>query len=207
MTIFVVLHFNFSIENFQKIYYFAAHSSTHPTPHTRAIVFTYIMTCTLHDNPGNMILQFLIWTILSFRASKKIKKKIIAFYTHSFTIFDAFVSFSWSECPSDVISLQPEEFTLVLFLVWLAADKISVFIWKCLFVCLQFWVIALLDRELRFVLIFPCSTLMILFCCLLERSAVIHIIILCRISFFPLSALEIVLFIFVEWVFILLCVS
>ena len=98
-----------------------------------AAVLTYMMTCTLHDNPGNMTLQFLIWTILSFRASKKREKKLIAFYTHIFTIFDAFVSFPWSECPSDVISLQPKELTLVLFLVWLAADESSVFNWKCLF--------------------------------------------------------------------------
>lgn len=116
---------------FKKYSTLLQHSSLSPL--LCAAVFTYIMTCTLHDNPSNMTLQFLIWTILSFRASKKREKKWISFYTHIFTIFDAFVSFPWSECPSNVISLQPEELTLVLFLVWLAADEISVFIWKCLF--------------------------------------------------------------------------
>lgn len=168
---------------FKKYSTLLQHSSLSPL--LCAAVFTYIMTCTLHDNPGNMTLQFLIWTILSFRASKKREKKWISFYTHIFTIFDAFVSFPWSECPSNVISLQPEELTLVLFLVWLAADAISVFIWKCLFFFLPSILNdALLDIELRFVLVFPCSTLKIASCCLLERSAVIHIIALCRISSF-----------------------
>ena len=127
------------------------------------------------------------WTELnwSFRASKKREKKFIAIYTHIFTIFDAFVSFPWSECPSDVISLQSEELTLVLFLVWLAADEISVFIWKCLF----FFLPSILNDSFTGYRIevcscFPCSALKMPSCCLLERPAVVHLIALRRISFF-----------------------
>lgn len=46
--------------------------------------------------------------------------------------------------------------------------------------CLHFWMIVLLDIELRFVFVFPCSTLKISPCCFLGKSAVIHIVLLWR---------------------------